>query len=230
MLDTAIRSVDREHLGLGRSFRQRMADASIAATKRMQRLAGAAVADFDRRRRPLRPDNLITLERQWREITPIGRLSLDLTRTKCTMHVAEIRVTATTLGRADFDEHEAAVAICRTALTLGEKSASWSTKPLAGLSLHAVARRIARSAPDDRTDDLIVRDLRTLATASAALLAGRPAFDPKTHDAEAVPEDIRIPTAFGQWRGSMSPMLTVHDGLTHWTVQARTFYDTDMRL
>jgi hypothetical protein len=122
-----------------------------------------------------------------------GRLRLTASWENRKLQICELRAQGTAITGPDWQEDEPAVAIVLHALRIEP-----ATKPpfyreyhqtLAALGLHSLARRYQRGSK--RTDEAVINDLRTLATACPPALANGGEF--------------RIPVADdGVWVGAVA--------------------------
>jgi hypothetical protein len=150
-----------EFIGLARSLRNRV----VAA-----RGAGAA----DRLLAPFRPRprftpvptkrRLYALCEAWRDLPELGRLSAiaTLDRAGC-CRVAELRLTPARLSFPGWDGDEPALALRSVAAALAPPAFALSETLVAGVGLHALARRFERG--EGRDEASVLRDLAPLATA-----------------------------------------------------------------
>jgi len=104
-----------------------------------------------------------------------GRLRLTATWTNKELRITELRARGNTITALDWDDFELAVEIAIHAIVIAPTAKPPGSgfrevhQTVAGLGLHALARRYQRGA--DQNDTAVVRDLAALGTACAPALA-----------------------------------------------------------
>jgi len=149
-----------------------------------------------------RHDHLRRLARRWRALPAFGRLRLVAKFDFGKLQIVELRVAPAGIVAAGWSEEEPAFAVMLRTVAIAPPEFVETTRLLAAVGLHGLARRFERGA--DRTDDAVLRDLLPLACGCpAAIRAGG---------------DFAIPVpGTGAWIGAIAA-----DGAT---ALARTFVD-----
>jgi hypothetical protein len=197
-LDSAVAStrVPAEHLGQARLFRNQVAaedrivDAALSAITKplVERL---------RQHPKLRPQQPMGALRQWAETMPTG---LCIGRPRVAHHksdiaISEHRITVSWLQDEAWGEDaskERGVSICKLTFAVHKGKFVKTWRPVACVSLHALARRIERGA--ERGHAALIGDLAVLAEAPA--------------DGDG--ERVDTPASCGLWLGAV--ILAQDDG------------------
>ena len=201
-LKPARQDLPREYLGRARLFRNRLAVEDIQSRTAVNKI----VTEFRARakkNKPPRASSVTDAIRAWRDgLGSFGRLALEIDEQKSSLQIRELRLTA---AQATFDNwkpevSEAAVCVVLMRLQADSKTFQFTTTKLAGVGLHALARRYQRAF--ETSDEAIKKDLRTLADAATV------------DDHLALRDSFRIPASAGAglWVGSST---VISEGTGH---------------
>jgi len=177
-----------EFLGAARRFRERILAVDALAIDAMEVILAPVRRRLEKKRN-LRSAMVIDTAREWREKVPAEfRLSLDVIYREHSVAITEVRISSSrTKHIAWGGTGEPGISIARVELAAGNGRLTVDTRPLASISLHALARRYQRGGCDEAA---ISRDLRDIV---AVGVTGS--------------DDVRCRT--GLWAG---PVIAVRDG------------------
>jgi hypothetical protein len=170
MLDSATSSrVPVEFIGMARVFRNQVAiedkqiDAALNAIT-------PPLCERLRKHPKLRPEMPMSCIRAWAETVPavfrVGRARVAVVRTE--FAIREVRISTSWLHNDDWnnDERERGLSVCELVFAVHKAKLIARWTPVACISLHALARRIERSAERDHA--ALTRDLALLVEAREA--------------------------------------------------------------
>jgi hypothetical protein len=206
--------VPAEFLGLGRRFREQIADADDRAVGVMARIFTPLAKRAERDLRP-RPEMLQDVARQWRQQLPAFGLIDSQTRlSRKELHIREVRVGAGTWCYDPKDEQssEAGVAILFVELYVAAGVCQLMVDTAAQLPLHALGRWYQRTL--DNSEAALISDLGRLAAAYGRIL-----------DETAATRDPNFfcPAASGRWAGSVTHRFSEATQRQERILNVRTF-------
>lgn len=180
--------VPSEFVGLARALHRKIADVHPAAEAAADRL----LSPF--RPRPCftpmpRHAELRRLAQQWRRLPSFGRLRLVISSDPGHLQILELRVTPSRIEADGWAEDEPALAIKLTTIAIKPPEFEEKHLLIAGIGLHALARRYQRGA--DRADAAVLADLLPIATGYRATARAKGEFT--------------IPAGGGRWIGAVGP-------------------------
>jgi hypothetical protein len=159
----ASREVGAEFVGRARTFRRAMTAADDIAVPVIDRLTARLLARHRRNPTP-RPAMLIDVTRDWHALVPAaGRVALSIEQSNKALRIVELRAQSAKFRFVDWaaDAAERGVAVFAFELVTSPWQFYFDARPIASISLHALARRIQRSF--DATDAGMLADMRSLA-------------------------------------------------------------------
>ena len=175
LAELPFKPVDREYIGLARDLRRRVEAVATETTARTGAIVRSCLAEFKRRNKGLRVDELIAAEQQWRKLSSFGLLQQSIVRDRKSLVITEHRLVVNRMVKIpEVDEavDEPGVMIVRGALSLLPGSAQWEPVTRATCSLHALGRRYGRGY--GRADAAVMADLASLVTVADALIGAGP--------------------------------------------------------
>jgi hypothetical protein len=197
-----------EFLGLGRRFREQIADADDLSVRTIGQLFAPLARRADRCAMP-RPEMLQDTVRHWRRAMPgAGLIDSKIELSRRELHIREVRVGAT----RDDVTNEPMIAILLIELDVAPGICRVTAEPAAVLSLHALGRWYQRAL--DTSVTALLAGLGRLASAYAGILdesgeTGHPGF--------------LCSTAGGQWAGSVTRRFSEVTGRREAVLDIRTF-------
>lgn len=184
--------VPHEFRGLARAFRSRVEAADLQRGVVLPRV----LEPLQRRlfKSPIfRRETLIDAERDWAKLLPtFGRVAVEHNFTDLRApQFAELRVIGSTHRLDEWEEGKREPGVAVAWVSIGVQNRSWSasTRIVAILALHALARRIQRGR--DQSDEALMKDIAAL----AALPLPSPTNIPATKHFVAALDDG------AEWRG-----------------------------
>jgi hypothetical protein len=207
-------SVPREFLGLGRQFREQIADADDLAARAMIRVFKPLAARADRSAIP-RPEMLQDAARIWRQSMPsMGLLDSNIQRSRRELHIREVRLGVGTFHGAAWDDgaSEPVVAILLVDLLVAPGTCRLMVDAAAQFSLHALARWYQR-APDN-SEAALLSDLARPAAVYGQIIGT---------SAMTGNHSFLCAAAGGQWAGSLTQRLSEATGRQEPVLNIRTF-------
>jgi hypothetical protein len=129
------------------------------------------------------------LAARWRALPALGRLRCVIANDPGHLQIVELRVTPSRVVAAAWSEDEPALAIKLTTIAIKPPQFEEKHLLIAGVGLHALARRFQRGAP--RTDAGVLADLLPVATAYRAIARAKGEF--------------AVPAGGGRWIGAVGP-------------------------
>ena len=208
-----ITPVPFEFLGLGRRFRERIAEADDRAVATMLSIF-SPLAQRAKRSAVPRPELLQGAARQWRrEMPPLGLLDSKIELSRRDLHIREVRVGGGT-AQATWNEatDEPVISILLVELHVAQGVCQLVVDTTALLTLHALGRWYQRSL--DNSDAALRLDLARLAAAYGTILeSGTATARRKFH----------WPGASGHWVGSITRRLSEATGRQEQILNVRTF-------
>ena len=206
--------VPREFLGLGRRFREQIADADDLAARAMIRVFKPLAARADRSAIP-RPEMLQDAARIWRQSMPsMGLLDSNIHRSRRDLHIREVRLGVGTFHGASWDEgaSEPVVAILLVDLLAAPGICRLMVEAAVMFSLHALARWYQR-APDNSEAALLL-DLARPAAMYGQIIGT---------SAMTGNQSFLCAAEGGQWAGSLTQRLSEATGRREPVLNIRTF-------
>jgi hypothetical protein len=196
--------VPAEFVGKARLFRAGMQVATAPVGSRMHAVSRYSFDIYRRRNAGPRPEQLISIEQQWRSIPSAGRLRLAVRRDKRSMLIQDTRIVAATSRNAEWgDASEKSICLVESSLLLTKRRAEATVTMLAALSLHALGRWYQRAFATDEVAMLV--DLGLVVAAVPGLTANASGAEVKSQNG-------------GCWRGMI---VVTPDGTP--IVNIRTF-------
>jgi hypothetical protein len=205
-----------EFLGLGRRFREQMADADDRAVRAMIGVFTPLARRADRSAAP-RPESLQDAARFWRHEMPCtGLLDSKIQLSRRDLSIREVRVGAgTTCATWNAAVDEPVISILLVDLQVTKGICRLMVETAALLPLHALGRWYQRSL--DNSDAALLADLAQLAGAYGEIL--------DTHSA-AGNRKFLWSAASGVWAGSVTDRLSEATGREERVLDVRTFMPT----
>jgi hypothetical protein len=203
---------DTESMGRARQLRREIAAEEMPALLRLS----VFMAPLHRRfasKPSIRAGMLVDLQRQWRDTLPTRfRLSFVVERHGTCCTITEHRLVSGTLQPVHdpaWSGWETGLMVLRHSLYADKRGTKFSNEIVAFISLHAIARWLARSR--DNTEPPLLRDLTTLALSPD------------------IPGDmLNVPTPHGAWVGRIVSSSDPETGRNIVVRAARSFIDADM--
>jgi hypothetical protein len=203
--------VPAQFVGLARQFRDRVSIEDIPAGGLVTELAGRAMARFKRNSIP-RLDMITGIASEWRDRMPQFsrlRLQADLDRRRKSLRIFELRLTCSEYQDPSWDHSERGVILYLFGLEIAPFLYNFSSSTTGIVSMHALARRMERSADTD--DESVKNDLRALALAHRDLAE------------QGDRAEFRVPVPGGVWRGAVRDVRNALRGDTDRALAVRTF-------
>jgi hypothetical protein len=187
--------VSAEFLGLGRRFRERIADTDDHAVGVITEMFPPLARHIKRSAQP-RPELLQGAAREWRQKMPaFGLLDSKTQLSRRELRIKEVRVGAGSwrYDPRDAQSTEVGIVILLVDFTVAPGICEWVAEPAAQLPLHALGRWYQRAL--DNREEALLADLGRLARAYGIILdKAASTFDP----------DFVCPAAGGKWVGSIT--------------------------
>jgi hypothetical protein len=188
-------SVAAEFIGMARAFRARFAASDPTTSKLIDQIVLPIRARIEQHPTP-RAEALASAAREWRTKVPAhGRLALSIDHKRTRLTIEETRVSASTFGRTEWEDREPGVAVMHMQIRIAPRLFDAEMTTIAGLSLHALARRFQKAWRGD--DAAIFVDLCALAAAWAELVQRPDGSDFQVRTADG-----------GVWAGSVANVTT----------------------
>ena len=215
--------VPREFVGLARAFRNRVA----AADARVAAVVPGIVGQLRAHAHGMRNGKLSKLDMQvalraWQTgVTDSYMLDARLRTERRRFTVAELRATCDrmTAGAAWNGAEQDAVALSWHAIQLHDRLVDYLIRPVATMTLHALARRFERG--DGREDSNVVQDLAPLAAYAAA---DKTAVAPPP----TLPVTAEVRVSDGRWAGRWVVARDAARRRDFRIFQVQTFLDDEM--
>ncbi len=214
-----ITPVPFEFVGLGRCFRDRIADADNHAVKTMISVF-TPLARRAERSAVSRPELLQDATRLWRQKMPsFGLLDSNIQLSRRELYIREVRVGAgTACAPWNAAIEEPVVSILLVELHVAKDICLLRTDTVALLPLHALGRWYQRSLLN--SDAALLADLAQLAGAYGKILP-----------TDASVDNLKFlwPTTGGQWAGSITERMSEATGREERVLNVRTFLPRSTR-
>jgi hypothetical protein len=182
--------VSAEYVGKARAFRASMVAAATGVGPAMRAICRQSFELYRQRNSPLRPEQIISIEKQWRSIPAGGCLRLNIHRDKRSITIEDTRIAATTSNSSEWgDASETSICLVENSLELTKRRAESGATILAALSLHALGRWFQRARVTDPTS--MMRDLTLVVNAVPDLVEKD--------------DEVLVPSINGgSWRGAIA--------------------------
>jgi hypothetical protein len=201
-----------EFLGLGRRFREQIAEADDLCVGTMVNIFTPLATRADRSRIP-RPELLQAAKQQWRQMPTIGLLDSQIQLLRRTLHIREVRIGAgTSCDPQNKGDPEPVIVILLVDLHVAPGRCQLMIETAALVSLHALGRWYQRSI--DSSEVALNSDLIRLTEACGQIL--------DDHAATGDP-NFRCRTAYGQWAGLITRRLSEVTDRQERVLNVRTF-------